>query len=155
MFGYYVALARTRLLETKGMSAALILALGLGIGASMTMLTVVRTMTWDPLPGRSEHLYHPFIDALPTSYDVKPGKDPRVALTWVDAQNLLRQAPASHQTALASARLLVDAQRSVQIPFFTQGSTSLPMHLPCSASRWRRAGPGHVKMMLPTPGLSC
>lgn len=121
MFGYYVALARTRLLETKGMSAALILALGLGIGASMTMLTVVRTMTWDPLPGRSEHLYHPFIDALPTSYDVKPGKDPRVALTWVDAQNLLRQAPASHQTALASARLLVDAQRSVQIPFFTQG----------------------------------
>ncbi|WP_204274858.1 hypothetical protein, partial [Enterobacter hormaechei] len=61
MFGYYFALARTRLLETKGMSAALILALGLGIGASMTMLTVVRTMTWDPLPGRSEHLYHPFI----------------------------------------------------------------------------------------------
>jgi len=42
MFRYYVALARTRLLETKGMSAALILALGLGIGASMTMLTVVR-----------------------------------------------------------------------------------------------------------------
>ena len=97
MFGYYFALARTRLMETKGMSAALILALGLGIGASMTMLTVVRTMTWDPLPGRSEHLYHPFIDALPTSYDVRPGMDPRVALTWVDAQ------------------------RSVQIPFFTQG----------------------------------
>ncbi len=155
MFGYYFALARTRLLETKGMSAALILALGLGIGASMTMLTVVRTMTWDPLPGRSEHLYHPFIDALPTSYEVRPGMDPRVALTWVDAQNLLQQAPASHQTALASARLLVDAQRSVQIPFFMQGQYVTADAFAMFGIPVVQGRAGRVKIMLPTHGLSC
>lgn len=121
MLDYYLALARTRLLETRGSSAALIMALGLGIGASMTMLIVVRALTWDPLPERSQRLYHPFIDALPGSYEVRAELDPRVALTWVDAQNLLRQAPAPRQSAMASARLLVESQREVVRPFFAHG----------------------------------
>lgn len=121
MFGYYLSLAGKRLLETRGSSAALIIALGLGIGASMTMLIVVRALTWDPLPDRSQRLYHPFFDALPESYEVRADLDPRVSLTWVDAQNLLRQGPALRQSAMASARLLVEPQREVVLPFFAHG----------------------------------
>lgn len=121
MFSYYLRLARTRLLETKGISLALVLALGLGIGASMTMLTVVRTMSWDPLPGRSAQLFHPFIDPLPASYEVRAGNDPRMALSWVDARNFLERGPAPRQVALASGHLLVAAQLGVPSPFFSNG----------------------------------
>lgn len=121
MFPYYLRLARVRLLETRGISLALVIALGLGIGASMTMLTVVRTMSWDPLPGRSTALFHPAIDPLPASYEVRAGKDPRVALSWVDALSFLERAPAPRQVALASGRLLVSAQSAVRSPFFANG----------------------------------
>lgn len=121
MLTYYLGLARTRLLETKGMTLALVLALGLGIGASVTMLTVVRAMSWDPLPGRSGQLFHPFLDPLPAGYQIKGELDPRVAMTWPDASELLRNAPAQRQTVLAAGRLLVDPQPGAPTAFFVDG----------------------------------
>lgn len=121
MITYYLTLAYRRLLATKGMSIALMLGLGLGVGASMTMITVVYTMSWDPLPGRSGHLFHPVLDILPSSYPVSAGRDPRVAMTWPDARALLRQGPGYQQAALASGRLLVDSQAGVPVPFFARG----------------------------------
>lgn len=121
VIAYHFSLAYRRLLATKGMSIALMLALGLGVGASMTMLTVVDAMTWDPLPGRSNHLFHPILDPLPASYPVRAGRDPRMAMAWPDAQALLKLGPASHQVALASGRLLVDSQMGVPRPFHARG----------------------------------
>ena len=126
MFLYYLGLARRHLLESKGMTAALVLALALGVGASMAMITVIRVMTWDPLPGRSEHLFHPYIDPLPSSYEVKDSMDPRVALTWTDAKELLRRGPARAQLALASGHLLVNPQDGVESPFFVDGQYATP-----------------------------
>lgn len=126
MYLYYLRLARRNVLKTRGMSAALVLALALGVGASMAMITVVRVMTWDPLPGRNEHLFHPYLDPLPVSYQTKPSLDPRIALTWTDAQELLRRGPAKAQVALASGHLLVNPQRGVAAPFFVDGQYATP-----------------------------
>ncbi|WP_296248710.1 ABC transporter permease [uncultured Stenotrophomonas sp.] len=110
MIAHYFALALRNLSKSPMMSAALLVALALGVGASMTMLTVVRVMSWDPLPGRSAQLYHPFIDPLPLTAKPREGSDPRISLTWVDAKALLDGGPADGQVALASGRVLLPAQ---------------------------------------------
>src|SRR5690242_5413796 len=67
MLSYYLALALRSLKRSPVLSGLMVLAIGLGIGASMTMLTVLHVMTDDPLPGRSGNLYAPMIDPRPLS----------------------------------------------------------------------------------------
>ncbi|HEX7340868.1 MAG TPA: ABC transporter permease [Rhodanobacteraceae bacterium] len=107
MFTYYLDLARRSLRRHWIMSALMVLAIGLGIGASMTMLTVVRVMSGDPLPARSAHLYRPFLNPLPLHFPVKPGQDgPAHAFTWPDAKALLDAHKGTRQAAMAQSYLV-------------------------------------------------
>jgi putative ABC transport system permease protein len=109
MFGYYLDLAWRSLKRTPILTGLMVLAIGLGIGASMTMLTVLHVMSGDPLPGRSAHLYRPFLDPLPLSYKLKPediGHGPNAALTWPDAKALLDAHKGLQQAAMARGNLV-------------------------------------------------
>ncbi|HEX4023910.1 MAG TPA: hypothetical protein VHX52_04290 [Steroidobacteraceae bacterium] len=64
MFGYYLNLALCSLRRNPALTALMILAIGLGIGASMTTLTVFRAMAADPIADRSTQLFVPQIDQL-------------------------------------------------------------------------------------------
>ncbi len=121
MFSYYLDLARRSLLASKVMTLALVVALSLGVGASMTMFTVVRVLSWDPMPGRSEHLFHPYIDPLPRSYEAKLSLDPRNSMTWTDAVEIMRRLPAHTSAAMATGRLLLSPQIGVESPYFVDG----------------------------------
>ena len=65
MFGYYLDLALRSLKRNPVLTALMVLAIGLGIGASMTMITVLHVMSGDPLPGRSAQLFYPQLDPRP------------------------------------------------------------------------------------------
>jgi len=65
MFAYYVALAFRSLERARTLTPLMVLAIGLGIGASMTMITVLHVMSGDPSPGRSAKLYVPMLDPRP------------------------------------------------------------------------------------------
>ena len=62
MFGYYLRLAIRSLRRNVVLTVLMIVAIGVGIGASMTTLTVFRAMSGDPLPGKSAQLFVPQID---------------------------------------------------------------------------------------------
>ena len=127
MFGYYIDLALRSLMRTPVLTALMVLAIGLGIGASMTMLTVLHVMTEDPLPGRSAHLYKPYLDPLPLKYTTGPlGNDPRNSLTWPDAMALLHAQRAGRQAAMAGGSLLVWPQRTELQPFYVDGRYTTP-----------------------------
>jgi len=100
MFGYYLHLALRSFGRNKILTTLMVLAVALGIGASMTMLTVLHTLSGDPLPGRSATLFHPQLDPRPRDL---PGADqePPDELTWQDANALyrLRAAPAQTMTS--------------------------------------------------------
>lgn len=99
------------------LTALIILAVGLGIGASMTMVTVLHVMSGDPLPNRSSKLFYPHLDPSPSDY---LQFDPGINFTWPDATNLLRAHRATHQAAMAGGRLAVmpnDGSKS----FFSAG----------------------------------
>ncbi|QNK02626.1 ABC transporter permease [Dyella telluris] len=81
MFGYYLDLAFHSLRLNKVLTALMVLAIAVGIGASMTTLTVVHLLSGDPLPGRSQFIYYPQVDA-----DTK-GKDSKEPLDMLDYQS--------------------------------------------------------------------
>ena len=57
MFGYYLDLAVRSLKRNKVLTALMIATLALGIGASITTLTVLRLLSGDPLPQKSGRLF--------------------------------------------------------------------------------------------------
>ncbi|MHB1058705.1 MAG: ABC transporter permease [Rhodanobacter sp.] len=122
MFGYYMDLALRSLKRSKGLTLLMVLAIGLGIGASMTMITVLHVMTNDPLPGRSATLFTPHLDPLPLDYKHHgDGPDPTDNLTWPDAMALLKARPALRQAAMAGGSLLVRPARADVRPFNVDG----------------------------------
>jgi putative ABC transport system permease protein len=59
MFAYYLDLALRSFRRNKVLTALMVLAIALGIGASMTTLTVFYILSGDPLPGTSQTLFYP------------------------------------------------------------------------------------------------
>lgn len=104
MFGYYLDLALCSLKRNKVLTALMVLAIALGIGASITMLTVLHNLSGNPLPAKSAVLFHPQVDPRPMNL---PGADeePPDDLTFVDARNLYAM-PGKYPRVLTSANWL-------------------------------------------------
>jgi len=99
MFRYYVWLALRSLRRNPVLTALMVTAIGLGIGASMTTLTVFRAMAGDPIPHKSAQLYAPQIDIWGPQHRKKSG-EPVDMLSYTDAIALLRAHAAPHQAAM-------------------------------------------------------
>ena len=122
MVGYYIHMAARSLRRNPVLTGLMVLAIGLGIGASMTMVTVLHVMTDDPLPGRSAQLYTPHIDPLPLDYKQDGGgPDASDNLTWPDAMALLTARRATRQAAMAGGNLLLRPDRAGVRPFYVAG----------------------------------
>lgn len=106
MFAYYLDLALLSLKRNKVLTTLMIVAIAVGIGASMTTLTVMHLLSGDPLPGRSQHIFYPQVDPGPD-----PGKnhqpwdmmDYRSALDLWSAHRADRQAMVTSSTVRMTA----------------------------------------------------
>src|SRR6185437_14392727 len=96
MFGYYLDLALRSFRRNKVLTALMVLAIAVGIGASMTTLTVLHMLSGDPLPGKSSELCYPQIDAQ-DARGMMPGTLPPEQVTLIDGMNLLRAKRADRQ----------------------------------------------------------
>jgi len=122
MFAYYLDLAWHSLKRSPILTALMVLAIGLGIGASMTMITVLHVMSDDPLPERSGMLYYPHIDPLPKDYPSQSEwGNAADNMTWPDAMALLHARKAEHQAAMAGGSLLAWPARQGELPFSADG----------------------------------
>ena len=59
VFAYYLELAVRSLRRSPGLTALMILAIGFGVAASMTMYSVFRGVSADPIPWKSSQLFVP------------------------------------------------------------------------------------------------
>ena len=89
MLGYYTQLAWRSLRSSPALSVLMVLALGLGIGACMTTLTVYHALSGDPIPHKSARLFDVQIDAA-SKVGYKPGEEPNFQLTRLDAEEIGR-----------------------------------------------------------------
>jgi putative ABC transport system permease protein len=96
MFGYYLDLALRSFRRSIVLTALMVLAIALGIGASMTTLTVFHVLSGDPIPQRSAKLFYVQLDAE-SKANYTPGEEPNLQLTRFDAEALLRDKKARRQ----------------------------------------------------------
>lgn len=106
MFGYYMYMAFHSLKRNKVLTALMILAIAVGIGASMTTLTVMHILAGDPLPGRSAHIFYPQVDPIS---DDKDSHEPPDVMDYHSAVDLWTAHRADRQTLIAGGDVHVVA----------------------------------------------
>ena len=104
MLTYYLDLALRSLKRNKVLTALMVLAIALGIGSSMTMITVLHVMTADPIPSRSGQLFWPQVDARSADTENRDS-EPQGQLSWRDAMNLLHAGKGVHQAAMSGGQV--------------------------------------------------
>jgi len=118
MFSYYLDLALRSLRRNKALTALMVVAIALGIGASMTMLTVLHVLSGDPLPGKSQTLFYPQLDPRDKA-DYEAGAEPPRQVTWIDGMNLLRARRADRQALMTGGAVPIQPAQSSVDPFFS------------------------------------
>ena len=123
MLGYYFDLALRSFRRNKALTALMVLAIALGIGAAMTTLTVFHILSGDPIPSRSDVLFYPQLD--PAGMDgYTPGEEPQQQLTRFDAQTLLREKRADRQAMMTGGSVAIEPTQSGLSPFYVDARYS-------------------------------
>ena len=119
MLSYYLKLALKSIRKNPVMSALMVLALGLGIGAFMTTYTVYYLMSGDPIPHKSDVLYAVQLDNWdPNNPPTESPKDVEPQITYRDAEYLMQNPnPASNQVAGYRTGFIVEPESEGKLPF--------------------------------------
>ncbi|WP_339719877.1 ABC transporter permease [uncultured Paraglaciecola sp.] len=118
MFGYYIKLALKSVKRNPILSMLMITAIALGIGASMTTITVNYLMSADPIPHKSAQLFHIQVDswdpnnAFDDDDDALPNQ-----LTWTDATNFTLAKKALRQSAMGMSGGIIEPPGDDAKPF--------------------------------------
>ncbi len=118
MFGYYVKLAFKSIKKNPLLSFLMVFAIALGIGASMTTITVNYLMSANPIPDKSEQLFYVQVDSWDphNAFNDESG-DPPNQLTWTDANSLFDAQKAVKQVVMAkSGGIVVPEDKNIN-PF--------------------------------------
>ncbi|MGY1458697.1 MULTISPECIES: ABC transporter permease [unclassified Luteimonas] len=116
MFGYYARLALRSFRRNKMLTALMVLAIALGIGASMTTLTVFHVLSGDPIPGKSDTLFYVQLDADGMDGYVA-GEEPDEQLTRFDAEALLRERKGDRQAMMTGGGVSIEPTKQGLNPF--------------------------------------
>ncbi|HEX7325658.1 MAG TPA: ABC transporter permease [Rhodanobacteraceae bacterium] len=119
MFAYYLALAWRSMRRTPTLTGLMVLAIAVGIGASMTTLTVLHVLSGNPLPGKSSELYYPQIDPQ-DARGMMPRTLPPEQLTLIDGRNLLRARRARRQALMTGGSVPIQPEASTLDPFYVE-----------------------------------
>lgn len=119
MFTYYLDLALRSLRRSKVLTTLMVLALGLGIGACITTLTVLRLLSGDPLPQKSSQLFYPQIDPNSKEGYIEGQTKPDSLMAYPDAMSLMRARRGTHQAAMALTQAKIMPKQANARPFFS------------------------------------
>jgi putative ABC transport system permease protein len=117
MFAYYFDLALRSFRRNKALTVLMVLAIALGIGTSMTTLTIFHVLSGDPLPQKSDQLFYVQLDAANMD-GYSPGEEPEEQLTRFDAEELLRQKRGDRQAMMTGGNVAIEPQKQGLDPFY-------------------------------------
>src|SRR6202048_4159166 len=123
MFAYYFGLALRSLKRNVVLTVLMIAAIGVGIGASMTTLTVFRAMDGDPIPEKSRQLFAVQIDNWgPNSKSVVTGDSEHFQeqISYIDAIGLMNAQAAHRQSAMYVTGAALTPPNPDLLPFQVQ-----------------------------------
>ncbi|GGA08644.1 ABC transporter permease [Dyella caseinilytica] len=120
MLAYYLRLGLRSLRRNPILTALMVLAIGVGIAASMTTYAVFSAVSANPLPGKSSQLFVPTIDAWGPQGRIDGGDMPD-ALTYTDAMALMHDRKGVRQTAIYPLSYTVIPGDVSREPFHVDG----------------------------------
>jgi putative ABC transport system permease protein len=101
MYVYYLALSLKSISRQKSLSLLISTTLGIGIAACMITYSLIHLMSKDPLPNKSEKVYHIQLDNWDLNSAAIPPDLPPEEVTWRDAMNIVHAKQAKYQAAHA------------------------------------------------------
>lgn len=116
MIAYAFRTALLSMKRSKVLTTLMIVSLAVGIGACMTTLTVVRALSGDPLPGKSQEIFYAQIDVNPLS----KGQEPFDVLDYRTAHDLWSAKVAQQQTMVASNTVKISSEASGSRPLMKE-----------------------------------
>lgn len=121
MLSYYLQLGAMSLKRNPVLTALMVLGIALGIGASMTSLTVFHLMSSDPIPWKSDRLFAVQIDSWDPNNAYNEPNEPPDQLTYRDATALMEAAKAERQVAMYRITFPVQPDNKEVKPFLAVG----------------------------------
>lgn len=121
MFSYYLKLAYLSCKRTWGMTLLMVCAIGLGIGASMTTITVNYLMSANPIPQKSEQLFFVQMDSWEPNNPYNDDGDAPEQLTYRDATYLWQAQKAKRQSIQTGMAAVIEPADKEVLPFMVQG----------------------------------
>ena len=118
MFSYYLKLGLLSIRRNPLMSALMVAAIAVGIGACMSIITVNYTMSGNPIPHKSEQLFYVQLDSWDPNNPNDDGSfDPPDQMTYTDAMALMKAEKAYRQIASNKSSLVLEPQGDDERPF--------------------------------------
>ena len=122
MFNYYFGLALRSLKRNTVLTGLMVVTIAVGIGASMTTLTVFRAMDADPIPHKSGQLFAPQLDNWgPGEHGMDSVDKLADQLSYIDAMALMRAHQAPHQMASYATLFALTPANPELKPFKAEG----------------------------------
>jgi len=117
MFSYYLKLGWLSIRRNPLLSTLMIAAIAIGIGASMTIITVNYVMSSNPIPQKSDQLFYVQLDNWDPNDQDEDGFEPPDQMTYLDAMALMKADKAYRQVASNRSGLVLEPQGQDEMPF--------------------------------------
>ncbi len=117
MISYYLKLGWRSIRRNPILSALMIAAIGVGIGAAMTTITVNYLMGKNPIPHKSDQLFAVQLDSWDPNDPYYESGRPPDQLTYLDAMALMKAKRAFRQVANNRSGLVLEPEGADELPF--------------------------------------
>jgi putative ABC transport system permease protein len=166
VFTYYLNLAVRSLKRNVVLTALMIAAIGVGIGASMTTLTVFRAMSGDPIPEKSRQLFAVQIGNWDPQRSLHrglggPADGLQPQLSYIDAMALFKAHAAPHQVAMYVSGFALTPSNPEVRPFQAQARATYTDFFPMFEVPFRYGAPwsaaddeNHADVVVLSPELN-
>ena len=121
MFAYYLRLAAVSLRRSPLVSALMVCAVAIGIGACMTFVNVATILAQDPIPSKSDVLFAVQLDSWDANQPFASDGAPPPQLTYLDAAALMADRRAHRQAAMVQSGFVVVPSGEHGRPFEVAG----------------------------------
>ena len=117
MFRYYVKLGLASIRKNPILSALMIAAIAVGIGACMTVVNIDYVMGGNPIPNRSDVLFYVQVDSWDPNKPYDEEGDPPYQVTYMDGKALLDARKARRQVLSYKTGRVIEPQGEGERPF--------------------------------------
>jgi putative ABC transport system permease protein len=117
MFSYYLKLGWLSIRRNPLLSSLMVAAIAVGIGASMSIITVNYVMSSNPIPQKSDQLFYVQLDNWDPNDQDEGGFEPPDQMTYIDAMSLMKAGKAFRQVASNRSGLVLEPQGEDEMPF--------------------------------------